>query len=73
MTSAGITKALQQGLAAGIAISQLFCENNNSGLKQYQKDIFSTFNEYLRLHQTLYHSEQRFSDSEFWQRRQLSR
>ena len=71
MTSAGITKALQQGLAAGIAISQLFCDNNEIGLKQYQKDIFSTFNEYLRLHQTLYHSEQRYSDSAFWQRRQL--
>jgi flavin-dependent dehydrogenase len=72
MTSAGITKALQQGLAAGIAINQLFCEGNETGLKKYQKDIFNSFNEYLRLHQTLYHREQRFSDSGFWQRRQLT-
>ncbi len=72
MTSAGITKALQQGLAAGIAIHQLFCENNEAGLKQYQQEIFTSFNEYLRLHQTLYHSEQRFSDSAFWKRRQLT-
>jgi flavin-dependent dehydrogenase len=72
MTSAGITKALQQGLAAGIAINQLFTEGNAAGLKVYQQDVFNSFNQYLKLHQTLYHREQRFIDSKFWQRRQLT-
>ena len=71
ITSAGITKALQQGLAAGKAIVQLFTENNEDALKTYQQDIFTAFNEYLKLHQTLYHTEQRFSESRFWQRRQF--
>ena len=71
ITSAGITKALQQGLAAGKAIVQLFTENNNDALKAYQQDIFDAFNEYLKLHQTLYHTEQRFSKSQFWQQRQF--
>jgi flavin-dependent dehydrogenase len=71
ITSAGITKALQQGLAAGNAIVQLLTENNEDALKTYQQDIFNAFNEYLKLHQTLYHTEQRFSESQFWQRRQF--
>jgi len=71
ITSAGITKALQQGLAAGKAIVQLYIENKEDALKAYQQDIFKAFNEYLRLHQTLYHTEQRFPESRFWHRRQF--
>jgi len=71
ITSAGITKALQQGLSAGKAIMQLFIENKTEALSSYQQDVFTAFNEYLELHQTLYHSEQRFNESLFWQRRQF--
>lgn len=70
MTSAGITKALQQGIAAGKAISQQLLQQNTDALIRYQETIFQTFNQYLHLHQQLYYREQRYVSSGFWMRRQ---
>lgn len=70
MTSAGITKSLQQGWQAGGALSQ-WCESQDRrGLMDYQDAIFQEFNHYLRMHQQLYHAEQRFQNQAFWARRQ---
>lgn len=70
MTSAGITKSLQQGLQAGQAIAQLLANDDSHLMQQYQDDIFAAFNHYLSLHQQLYHQEQRYAYSGFWSRRQ---
>jgi flavin-dependent dehydrogenase len=71
ISSAGITKALQQGFAAGKAISSVILHNDNSQVIDYQKDLFNAFNSYLRLHQQLYNDEDRYPDSGFWKRRQF--
>ncbi len=72
MTSAGITKALEQGLKAGSAVADLIKSNNKQSLKDYQQSVFDAFNQYLRLHQELYCSEQRFPESSFWHRREFN-
>lgn len=72
MTSAGITKALAQGVDAGAAIASKLISGHKDLLFSYQQSIFDGFNQYLKLHQELYGAEQRFVDSGFWQRRQFS-
>ena len=71
-TSAGITKALQQGIEAGKAIAAVFVDGNYRLVDEYQENLFDAFNAYLRMHQQLYHGEQRYPDSGFWCRRQFS-
>lgn len=71
MTSAGISKALSNGLAAGKAIADHYQTKNQSPLKQYQQHVFDDFNRYLQLHQQHYQNEQRFPESHFWRTRQL--
>lgn len=70
MTSAGITKSLQQGWQAGKALALSLQKNKQSALEQYQDNVFQEFSRYLRLHQELYHCEQRYSTQPFWARRQ---
>ncbi|WP_154222493.1 NAD(P)/FAD-dependent oxidoreductase [Marinicella rhabdoformis] len=72
MTSAGITKALEQGQEAGQAIYEAVIKHNRLALKSYQQGVFAAFNQYLKLHQELYCSEQRFPESAFWKNRQFS-
>lgn len=71
MTSAGITKALEQGLLAGEAVVKCLLDDDASALTHYQDHVFAGFNEYLNLHQTLYRSEQRFPQSDFWNNRRF--
>ncbi|WNO09950.1 NAD(P)/FAD-dependent oxidoreductase [Teredinibacter sp. KSP-S5-2] len=71
MTSAGISKALSNGLAAGKAIAEYYQSHSQYPLKRYQQQIFDDFNHYLQLHQQHYQSEQRFPESHFWRTRQL--
>jgi len=71
MTSAGITKALQQGILASKAISKCLLQQDALACKQYAQSVFADFNQYLQLHQQFYSSEQRFATSGFWRRRQL--
>lgn len=70
MTSAGITKALDNGINAGRALARKLIENDETELLNYQQKIFDDFGQYLAMHQQLYQSEQRFQAEGFWQRRQ---
>ncbi len=72
MTSAGITKALAQGVEAGAAIASWLIAGNKHQLASYQQNVFDAFNQYLKLHQELYGAEQRFSNEGFWRRRLFS-
>lgn len=76
MTSAGITKALSHGIAAGRAIARRLLididTNDLQALKDYQQEVFAEFSRYLQLHQQLYGAEKRFPNSGFWQRRLLA-
>ncbi|MCB1609751.1 MAG: tryptophan 7-halogenase [Xanthomonadales bacterium] len=69
LTSAGISKALAQGLEAGSAVGQRLSGGGDQLLDDYQDRVFAEFSAYLRLHQQLYRSEPRFSQQPFWQRR----
>ena len=71
MTSAGITKALQQASMAGEAISNLLLNQDTKSYATYTENVFDAFNQYLRLHQQFYSSEQRFQSHGFWRRRRL--
>lgn len=69
VSSAGITKALQNGLSAGKALSQLILENSSSAMQDYQNSVFHDFNQYAKLRYDIYKSETRFQSQPFWQRR----
>ena len=69
VTSAGIIKALSQGIAAADAIATYHRTTDASSLSNYQAQVFSEFNQYMQLHQQLYRSETRFAQEGFWQRR----
>ena len=69
ITSAGITKAMQQGEQAGRALASFVMEGKNDLLQVYQQQVFDDFKQYAKVRHELYASEKRFSDSEFWMRR----
>ena len=69
ITSAGITKALQQGVQAGAAMATLITEGRQDALNTYQTQVFNDFAQYARVRSELYGSEKRFMKSEFWLRR----
>jgi len=69
ISSAGITKALQQGLQAGHALAQYFLENTSEDLVAYEGSVFSAFNQYIQLRDSLYRSETAYQDAEFWRHR----
>ncbi|MGD8588764.1 MAG: tryptophan 7-halogenase [Chromatiales bacterium] len=71
MSSAGITKALIHGKIAGHAIADYLSTGEEQQLKAYQDRVFADFNTYIGLHQQHYRSEQRFTQSGFWQRRRI--
>jgi flavin-dependent dehydrogenase len=69
MTSAGITKALLHAHQAGQAAAAWSTESNETGLRDYQDQVFADFNHYMRLHQRHYRNETRFPGSRFWRNR----
>lgn len=69
ISSAGITKALQQGEQAGKALAKLVTAGNNDLLQAYQQQVLDDFMQYIEVRNELYASEQRFSECSFWQRR----
>lgn len=69
ISSAGITKALQQGILAGKSIAEYYLNNDSDALNRYENAVFYAFNQYIELRDTLYRSEIRYQDSPFWQRR----
>ena len=56
ISSAGITKALQQGLQAGQALAKYYNDDVFDDLLSYEDSVFSAFNQYARRRDTLYHS-----------------
>lgn len=68
ITSAGITKSLIQGEHAGKAIAGLIT-GDKSALTNYQQQVFADFSQYIGVRNSLYRSEQRFTDQPFWRRR----
>lgn len=70
MSSAGITKALMHGLAAGRALAA-HLRGDVTALASYQERVFRDFNSYLGLHQQHYRGEHRFAQAGFWRRRRL--
>ncbi|WP_444998214.1 NAD(P)/FAD-dependent oxidoreductase [Aliikangiella sp. IMCC44359] len=66
ISSAGITKALQNGLDAGKAIFELIENDNKKAVLDYEKKIFNAFTQYLSLRHDIYRSETRFQSSPFW-------
>ena len=69
ISSAGITKALQHGEQAGKALAMLVADGKDDLLQAYQRLVFDDFMQYVDVRNELYASEQRFSASDFWQRR----
>ncbi|MCB1627979.1 MAG: hypothetical protein KDI48_09620 [Xanthomonadales bacterium] len=69
MTSAGITKGLDQGRQSGQALGRFLHSGLRDELSAYQDQVFADFSAYLRLHQQFYGAEPRFADQDFWRRR----
>lgn len=69
LTSAGITKAIQQGTIAGEAIVAYLLSGETATLQDYQQMVFDDFNSYIRLHRQLHCQGTRFDQSMFWKRR----
>lgn len=70
ITSAGITKALGNGLAAGEAIAAQLLRGDKTALQRYQKSIFHDFTAHVKLRNSFYEAETRWSNtSPFWKRR----
>lgn len=69
ISSAGITKALQQGRQAATAMVQYAQSGEWSDLADYQDRVFAGFNQYVGVRRQLYHGERRFWNAPFWQRR----
>lgn len=72
ISSAGITKALMQGLWAGQALATYVADADQAPLRAYQDKLFAQFNQYLGVRSYLYRRESRFPDAGFWQRRLLA-
>ncbi|HKJ03288.1 MAG TPA: hypothetical protein VJ997_12560, partial [Longimicrobiales bacterium] len=64
--SAGITKALMHGVAAGEAIADGLDSGFPTGLAAYQDRVFADFTEHVKLRYRLYGSELRWPGSGFW-------
>lgn len=72
ISSAGITKALMQGLWAGQALASYLSNLDPTPLLAYQDKVFAQFNQYLGVRSFLYRQECRFPNAGFWQRRLLT-
>jgi len=69
ISSAGITKALDQGHLAANAIDTWCRTGQSDGLLDYQTDVFTEFSEHIKLRQQHYLAEYRHRGGEFWRRR----
>lgn len=68
VTSQGIFKALTDGIEAGEAIAARL-EGDEGAISGYQDAVFTRFNSYLGVRDSLYRREQRWPGAGFWQRR----
>ena len=69
ISSAGITKALSNGLHAGAALYESIAYRNAQALVDYELALFDAFNQYAQLRNDIYKSEKRFANSNFWRNR----
>jgi flavin-dependent dehydrogenase len=69
LSSQGITTALQSGLAAASSIVKQL-NGHADALAEYQQQLRSDFDAYLRARAVHYGREQRWPESVFWRRRQ---
>jgi hypothetical protein len=64
----GLTKALESGLSAARAISE-HLDGCHNAIQEYEEAIEGAFEDYLTFRMNYYQSEQRWPQSQFWQRR----
>jgi len=69
ITSAGITKSLLQGEAAGDALARHLADGGDAPLSVYRETVFRDFERYAALRRHLYDLETRFQNEPFWRRR----
>lgn len=69
ISSAGITKALNQGQRAANAIDAWCRTGQSDGLLDYQSAVFAEFSEHIKQRQQHYLAEYRYRGGEFWRRR----
>lgn len=69
ISSAGISKALCQGIQAANAIDQWCREGDVQVLKRYQDGVFEAFSNHIRLRHSHYQAEYERQQSGFWYRR----
>lgn len=72
VTSQGIYKALQDGMAAGRAIARHLA-GETAALSAYGDGVRDRFREYLAVRNYLYDQERRWADRSFWQLRRARR
>lgn len=71
ISSQGIYKALQNSLEAAPAIHQ-WLSGNSQGLLDYRQQVGEQFISYLEQRAYFYNLEQRWSNEDFWRKRQLA-
>lgn len=69
ISSQGIYKAIQNGIDAALTIKSSL-NHSSDGLNQYRQTIGNNFIRYLEQKAFHYDNEQRWPESEFWQKRQ---
>jgi flavin-dependent dehydrogenase len=69
LSSQGIVKSLRSGIFASYAIADQLQRSDASGLRRYEKFVRREFAGYRRAHAQYCAEENRWPDSDFWQRR----
>lgn len=69
LSSQGILKALRGGIFASYAIGDALTRHDDAGLQRYRSFIRAEFASYATVRANYYREEQRWPQSEFWQRR----
>lgn len=70
LSAQGIYRALEAGLAAGVAIANSQ-QGQPDALDDYQHEVMKGFAQYLRVRTDYYNREKRWPESVFWRRRHL--
>lgn len=70
LLSQGLTRALEDGIAAADAIAEAQAGNEDA-LSAYQDQVFARFTAGLRLRAGFYATEARWPEAPFWRRRQI--
>lgn len=71
LLSQGLTRALEDGIAAASAIAQARRNDGPAAFRAYQDRTFARFTAGVRLRAAFYAAETRWPDAPFWRRRQF--